>query len=121
MSETPPELPAAEPTDLVKVKAQLGIPADDASEDGRLVPIVAAVCDMVRDLPIASKALGEDTWPDRIVLGASMLGARLYRRKDTPDGVVDFGSDGPVYVQRNDPDIAQLLQLGAYSKPRVVG
>lgn len=119
MSETPPELPVPEPTDLVAVKGQVGIPADDDSEDARLVPIVAAVNDLVRGLPISDGALGALVWPARITLGATMLGGRLYRRKDSPDGVAAFSDLGPVYVQRNDPDIAQLLQLGAHAKPAV--
>jgi hypothetical protein len=34
--------------------------------------------------------------------------------------VATFTADGAVYVQRNDPDVAMLLGLGAYAPP-VVG
>jgi hypothetical protein len=30
-----------------------------------------------------------------------------------------FGAQGAVYVNRNDPDIAQLLKLGSWSAPQV--
>lgn len=55
----------------------------------------------------------------RVTRGANMLGARLFRRKNSPSGVETFAGDGVVYVQRNDPDIAQLLALGDYAKPGV--
>lgn len=63
--------------------------------------------------------LEDGAWRDRVVLGATMLGARLFRRRNTASGVETFAGDGAVYVSRNDPDIAQLLQLGAYAKPAV--
>jgi hypothetical protein len=34
--------------------------------------------------------------------------------------VAAFTAEGAVYVQRNDPDVAMLLQLGVYAPP-VVG
>jgi hypothetical protein len=49
-------------------------------------------------------------------LGAAMLGARLYRRRNSPEGVATFTADGAVYVQRNDPDVAMLLGIGAYAR-----
>lgn len=60
------------------------------------------------------------TPPEAVALGATMLAARLYRRRNTPEGVATFTNDGAVYVSRNDPDVALLLGLGAYSGP-VVG
>lgn len=61
-----------------------------------------------------------DGWPPDHVQGAVMLAGRVYRRKDSPAGVVPFGADaGAVYVSRNDPDVAMLLGLGAYAAPQV--
>jgi hypothetical protein len=40
--------------------------------------------------------------------------------QQSPEGVATFTADGAVYVQRNDPDVAMLLGIGAYAPP-VVG
>lgn len=58
-------------------------------------------------------------WPKNLAHGATMLAARVWRRRNTPSGVEAFGELGPVYVQRNDPDIAILLGLGNYMRPAV--
>lgn len=58
-------------------------------------------------------------WGDDIKLGATMLAARIYRRRNSPAGVESLGELGPVYVSRNDPDLAQLLKLGRYATPQV--
>lgn len=58
-------------------------------------------------------------WPEHIRLGAKMLAARVYRRRNSPAGVESIGELGPVYVQRNDPDLAQLLKIGRYAVPKV--
>lgn len=113
-------LPDAGPATLPDVKAYVSIlsPADTI-DDNRLTRIVAAVNDLVRDLPIADDADGLDNWPARVVEGATMLAGRIWRRKDSPSGVDSFGAFGPVYVQRNDPDVAQLLRMGQYARPTV--
>jgi hypothetical protein len=49
-----------------------------------------------------------------------MLAARLYRRRNSPEGVATFTADGAVYVQRNDPDVGMLLGIGSWAPP-VVG
>lgn len=112
-------VPVAGPADRDSVKLLLRI--GGTSDDAVIDQVVAAVNSMVRDLPVATPDSGATwaTWPDRVVLGAVMLSARLFRRRDTPSGVQTFGDYGPVYVQRNDPDVAQLLQLGAYKRPAV--
>lgn len=61
-----------------------------------------------------------ETWPVYWSHGAKMLAMRIYRRRDSPGGVEALGELGPVYVSRNDPDLAQLLEIGRYAKP-VVG
>lgn len=118
-------LPAGGPTTDTLVKAYMEIPEADASEDARLETIVPAVNAVVRALPVAEVADADpalDAWPAEaahVVQGATMLAARLLRRHNSPDGVASFGDQGPVYVQRNDPDIAMLLQLGQWSSPAV--
>nr|DAL07354.1 MAG TPA: head to tail adaptor [Caudoviricetes sp.] len=61
-----------------------------------------------------------DDWPSHWKHGAKMLAMRIYRRRDSPGGVEALGELGPVYVSRNDPDLAQLLEIGRYANP-VVG
>jgi hypothetical protein len=58
-------------------------------------------------------------WPADVVAGANLLAIRLFSRRNSPAGVAVFGAEGAAYVSRNDPDVAQLLQLGAYTQPRV--
>lgn len=121
-------IPAAGPTDLDTVKSPDYLDLPDADDDGRLQRIVDAVNDLVRDLPIADRAVRDtqeaadlDGWPARVVEGATMLVGRLWIRKDSPDGVAAIGDLGPVYVRRNDPDIAMLLQIGPDHRTPAVG
>lgn len=117
-------LPAAGPTSRQLIDDHLtggaGLPAADTT---RVERIAAAVNALVRTLPVTSPvdAASPVDWTgyDHIVEGATMLGARLYRRKNTPDGVAVFSGEGIAYVRRNDPDIAQLLRLGDYAPPQV--
>lgn len=116
-------LPLTGPADLAPVKRLVGIDDGDTSEDDELLDVIAATNAVVRSWRCAQVGEGLDDWDDpkcaAVRRGSVMLAARLYRRKDTPDGVATFGADGPVYVQRNDPDIAMLLGIGAYAKPSV--
>jgi len=121
MTETPDLAPLPTPpvTTLGAVKGRLGLGLTDTREDAAIAEVLEPVDVMVRRLPIAYGARGMEAWPADIAYGATLLAARLHRRRNTPDGVVSFSDQGPVYVQRNDPDIAQLLQLGDYSPPSV--
>lgn len=121
MSETPTydPHPAAAVTSVLAIKGRLGGSSYTANEDADLAGIVDAVDVVVRGLAVADKARGYEAWPADIALGATMLGARLFRRRKTPDGVQAFAEGGAVYVQRNDPDVAMLLQLGDHARPGV--
>lgn len=110
-------LPVGGPTTLPLVKAWLEITDDD--DDDLLEPVIAAVNSQVRTWRCSTAAVGQDTWPDRIVQGTIMLASRIYRRKNSPAGVEAFTSDGAVYVSRNDPDIASFLGLGVHQPPTV--
>lgn len=112
-------LPVGGPTTVAWVKVWLRIKPEDVRDDDVLTLVVAAVNSQVRTWRVSQAAVGSADWPDRIVSGATMLGARLFRRRNSPAGVESFGSDGAVYVSRNDPDIAQLLQLGTHQSPTV--
>lgn len=85
-------------------------------DEGRDVEDVVAAVDAVNDLLVAWKG---HTFPFRYIQAGVMLAARLYRRRNSPAGVESMGEMGPVYVQRNDPDIAMLLEIGSYRKPMV--
>lgn len=112
-------LPVGGPTTVEWCKVWLRIKPDDARDDDVLTLVVAAVNSQVRTWRVSQAAVGAELWPDRIVSGATMLAARLFRRRNSPAGVEAFGSDGAVYVSRNDPDIAQLLGLGTHQPPTV--
>lgn len=114
-------LPAAGPATLALVKAHLGI--TDAVDDNAITDVVNAVNAKVRSWPCAVPALADPPLADwsglpQVITGSVMLAARVFRRRNSPDGVTAFGQDGPVYVQRNDPDVAMLLNLGAHRKPK---
>lgn len=107
------------PATVEAVKARLGI--TDNTDDGDLASIVAAVNEWVDGLPVAAGQDGSDAHPyaGTVELGAVFLAVRLFKRRDSPSGVEGFGTDGAVYVRRNDPDIGLLLRLGDYAKPAV--
>ncbi len=112
-------LPDGGPTTLAMVKTHLTV--KDTRDDDRITAIVSAVNRVVRSWPCSEAAVGASDWTgaDDVVEGATMLAARLWRRKGSPAGVEAMGTLGAAYVMRNDPDIAMLLQLGPYAGPQV--
>lgn len=116
-------LPVGGPATVPQAKDELGIDPEDVRDDARLQLRVDAVNAQVRSWPCSAPAVDADDWaaPELgdVVLGANMLVARLFRRKNSPAGVESFGSNGAVYVMRTDPDIAQMLKLGAWSGPQL--
>lgn len=73
------------------------------------------VAEYVAGLPDPVPA--DTKWPADIAYGCDLLASRLFSRRNSPEGVADFTASadgGAVYIQRNDPDIAQLLRLGAH-------
>lgn len=120
-------LPDNGPTTDVMVKAYLGITDPDAGEVARLDLVVPAVNAVVRELPVVANlddheeegAEDEIPFPEYVIHGATMLAALFYRRYNSPDGVASISPDQVIYVTRNDPQIAELLQLGSRGKPAV--
>jgi len=98
------------------VADHLALPAGDPQR-AMLAGPVAATAALVRRWCAAGADPAE--WPADITEGAVMLAARLHRRRNSPAGVESFNELGAVYVQRNDPDIAMLLGIGAYLPPRI--
>jgi hypothetical protein len=109
-------VPANGPATLAGVKAYLGI-TDDRS-DTPLTSLVRAVNVLVRTWPCCVKADGVADWTVEdvadLVLGANMLVARLWQRRNSPLGFEAIADQGAAYVSRNDPDVAMLLGLGGW-------
>lgn len=106
---------ATPPTSAAAVAGQLlwsQTDQDNAEKLATLAPTVDAVNALVPRIAT--------TPPAAQTLGAAMLGARLWRRRNSPEGVATFTDQGAAYIQRNDPDIAMLLGIGSYAPP-VVG
>lgn len=111
------DLPSEGPADPEAVMTELGpVPTGDTN---LVLDAVVAVNVMVRQWNCAALAVGQSEWPANIVKGANMLAGRLYRRRNSPNGVESFGDLGPVYVQRRDPDIAMLLNIGSHAFPGI--
>jgi hypothetical protein len=79
-------------------------------DSGEAEAVTAAVNAYVRRIVVVPE--DGTAWADDRVLGATMLAARLLRRKNSPGGVESFGSEQLAYVRRSDPDIDRLLGLG---------
>lgn len=106
---TLPAVPVVSPERLIAFSS-LNVPVDDPD----LVDLCDAVDEFVRGLPAVVQfvdPMNEATWPARYSLGARMLAARLWRRRNSPEGVASFTGEGVIYVRRNDPDIAEQLRL----------
>jgi hypothetical protein len=109
----------ATPTTLEAVKVWLRL-TDDNDNDVAQAATDAANAYVV-SLPIWRGLVnngGEPIVPANVTQGATMLAARLYRRRNSPGGIEAF-ADAAVYVGRTDPDVSRLLQLDHYAPPRV--
>ena len=100
------------PTSSEQVAAMLSLPAEDPELPGVVAAANSLVCVWLSPAP-------DGEWAAHHRYGATLLAARFYRRKDSPAGFQMQGMEAAVYVSRNDPDIAQLLGLGAFAPPRV--
>lgn len=110
------------------VRLWLGIPATDpALEDAtaatndyvsRLgLPLVPLITDGIAVLDDTGQQVmvpAADT-----VLGAKMLAGRLWRRRNSPNGVEAITEAGTSFVARYDSDISRLLRLDGYAGPRI--
>ncbi|MDK8450894.1 hypothetical protein [Corynebacterium mastitidis] len=93
--------------------------ADYLGESTAALPELTEITEAVTALLVGYKGTPTDTWGADVAFGAKMLCARIYRRRNSPAGVEALGELGPVYVSRNDPDLAQLLKLGRYAPLQV--
>ncbi len=101
------------PTTVLAVTQFLGLP-DDTVDPG-----LSTTVDAINALVSQWRPLADADWSANIKHGATMLAARVWRRRNSPAGVESYGDLGPTYVRRNDPDVAILLGMGFYTEPQV--
>jgi hypothetical protein len=108
---TTPTPPGPATPVLVAALPSVSAPADDPE----LIEVVDAVNAHLRRFLVPG---GDGEWSDDHVFGAVLLAGQLYRRRGSSG--IEFSQAGdPVYLQRNHPDIARLLQIGHWTPPRV--
>lgn len=101
-------------TSVARVNRVLSRDASDESD-----PVVAEVVEAVCTLVPTWLPEPDGGWLAHHHLGATLLAARLYRRKDSPGGMAEFGMEGGGYVSGNWPDVAMMLGLSNYAVGRV--
>jgi hypothetical protein len=106
--------PAAPPTSAAAVAAPLPWPAADIADPAKLARLDLTVAATNTFVLRAATTSGSDR-----ELGAAMLGARLWRRRNTGDGAT-YTAEGVAGVARSDPEVWMLLGLGTWAPP-VVG
>lgn len=108
--------------DEARVGRYLRLTTQSATADAELLTDVCdAVNAWVGRLDWVAEAAAADpggAWPATADQGATMLAARMYRRRNTPSGV-EAMTDQVVYVPRRDSDVDQLLRVGSYQLPAV--
>lgn len=107
------------------IASWLGMPLTAATADaGHLESIVEAVVDTVDALPDAPRLPSKDgspgAWAPRTTRAAIMLGARLYRRRNSATGIEAIVDGGASYVARWDSDISRMLRIDGHTRP-VIG
>lgn len=88
------------------------------TDDKHLMLIIPAVNHYVESLPDIDR-LEDGSWATTTRMGAVMLAARWYRRKNSPGGIESAG-DTTTYIARYDSDISRLLNIDTFIKP-VIG
>jgi len=124
------------PTTIGEVAGWSRLNPDDA-DLARIVPAVNAfIRNSCPSAPRHLLYLSEDTgkhwhhphhpgqvpwviWDADTRLGALMLAARLFRRRNSPNGVEAMTDAGASYVSRYDSDIARLLRIDGFDTPKV--
>jgi len=58
--------------------------------------------------------------PDaQVYLAGVMLAGKVYRRRNSPAGIVEGFGDAVTYVARYDPEVQRALYQGAWARPGV--
>lgn len=89
------------------------------SVDSTLTVVVATVNTYVSGLPVLADLDDAAPVPADVKQGATMLAARLWRRRNSPSGVETITEAGAQYIARFDPDMSRLLRLDGYAAPAV--
>lgn len=104
---------AAGPATVTAVAGKMDLP-EQHPEYRHVREVVAAVNDFVSDFHSPDADTGQ--FRPKVVQGANMLAARLVRRRNSPGGVEPYATPDAEYVQRYDPDVAQMLELGQWRR-----
>lgn len=99
-------------TSVERTLRMLGRSAEEDDPDPVVAEAVAAVNSLVPTW-LTKPAAG---WAQHHHFGATMLAARLYRKKDA---IGELAMDGAAYVGSNWSDVAMLLGIGSYGVGRV--
>ena len=98
-------------------------PNKDVTVDAHMSLCAGAVNAFIATLPDAPLAPADEdgnrAWTDQTKLAATLLGARLYRRRNSPNGIEALTADGASYVSRYDSDISRMLRIDGHTRPRV--
>lgn len=79
-----------------------------ATDEAHLAACIAGLYDAAGDLYTFPSAPDSDQI-DRIGTAFKLAALRLWRRRQTPEGVAEFGDYGPIRILRFDPDVDALL------------
>lgn len=115
------------PPELTELKKDMGLSADDTSDDEQLQLVLDAAIAFVEgplgragDFNFAGDEESELREPNRdIVLGTLRLARRQHTRRNSPDGLADLGELGQGRVPSTDPDIERFLGIGRYRETYV--
>ncbi|PCE13991.1 hypothetical protein AUC47_04910 [Microbacterium sp. SZ1] len=100
-----------------KVRTWMQLQGND--QDAHVTVCVEAVNAFIGGLPVIADRATDAEWPKQVDLAATMLAARLVRRRNSPSGVEAMTEAGTSYVSRYDPDIARMLELDGYERPAI--
>lgn len=93
-----------------------------AAADALCAEVAAAVnsyLDGRDDLVDVDTTTGTATPKPAAMLGATMLAAKLHRRRNSPGGTESVDGTVASYVARYDPDISRLLRIDYHSAPGI--
>lgn len=97
---------------------------NDGAGDVYLPTVVEATNSFVYSLPdvdmVAEVVEGVQiqVWAAHTRFAAKMFAARLYGRRNSANGIEAMNEMGTSYVARYDPDIARMLHLDSFAKPK---
>lgn len=96
--------------DVPQLRAWAKITAGGEDTDELLERVLTAV---VAHATLTLAAPDEDATAEVVALWEQALlmqAARIWKRRDTPEGVIHWGPDGVVRVNRFDADVQELLE-----------